>query len=130
MDLVGLALELDQALGELVQLRRVARDVAQQRHGLGGEPGRVGDDRDHLLHFRLELLELVEIDGGGGGVHLVHRIVHRADQAGDRAAVERRQEGAADRGQHLADDVVGVVLALVDLLDVRLHALAALTGFS
>ena len=53
-------------------------------------------DRHHLLHFVLKLVELVKVDGAGGGLHLVDGVVHGADQAGDGAAVERRQEGAAD----------------------------------
>ena len=64
--------------------------------------------------------ELIEIDRPRGGLHLVDRIVHRADQRGDRAAVERRQEGPPDGGQDLADDVVGLVLPAVDLADIFL----------
>src|SRR3546814_2896841 len=52
-----------------------------------------------------------------GLLHLVDRIVHRGDQVGDRAAIERGQEGAAHRLQHLARDRVGVMLALDDLLN-------------
>ena len=43
-------------------------------------------------------------------------VVHRRDQVLDVAAVERGDEGAAHRGQHLAGDAVGVVLELADAL--------------
>ena len=107
-----MALHAHQPLGQLVQARAVAGDVAQQRHRLGGQARGIDDDRRHVAHLGLELGDLVEIDRGGGGLHLVDRIVHRADQAGDRAAVERRQEGLAHGLQHFADDVVGIMLAL------------------
>src|SRR6185437_9029774 len=42
------------------------------------------------------------------------------------AAVEWRDEGAAHRDQHVAGDVVGVLLAVHDGLIVALHRLAAL----
>ena len=51
------------------------------------------------------------------GLHLVDRVVHRPDQRGDRAAVERRQEGLAHGLEHLACDVVGVLLALDHFAD-------------
>ena len=47
------------------------------------------------------------------------------DQVLDVAAVERRDEGAAHGEQHLARDVVGVVLAVHDRLAVERHGLAA-----
>jgi hypothetical protein len=50
------------------------------------------------------------------GEHLVDRIVHRADQRRDRAAVERGQEGLADLRQDLPNDIVGLVLAVPDPL--------------
>ncbi len=58
-------------------------------------------------------------------LHLVDRVVHRVGEILDAVAVERGDEGAADRGQHLAGDVVGVVLAVDDGLEVLLDAVAA-----
>src|SRR6185369_14954116 len=69
---------------------------------------------------------VVEADRAGGLLHLVDRVVHRGDQAGDRTAVERGQEGPADRVQDFAGDVVRVVLPLLDLADVLGGVAAAL----
>ena len=65
----------------------------------------------HLLHLRLEAAHLEQRDGLGGLVHLVDGIVQRADQVLDIGAVERRDEGAAHRDQHLPGDFVGLILA-------------------
>src|SRR6185503_14794578 len=43
--------------------------------------------------------------------------VHRPDQRGDRATVERRQEGSANGTKDAADEVVRLMLALLDLGD-------------
>ena len=90
---------------------------AQQRDRLGGDPRGLDDDAGHVAHLRLELGDLVQRDRLGGLVHLVDRIVHHADQVGDRAAVERRDEDAAHVLQHVARDVVGLMLAVDDLGD-------------
>src|SRR5258708_6196994 len=52
-------------------------------------------------------------------------IVHRGDQVLDIAAVERRDEGAAHRGEHLAGDIVGVIFKLIDALTEYRRLLAA-----
>ncbi|MGY3410511.1 hypothetical protein ACVWZV_006624 [Bradyrhizobium sp. GM5.1] len=59
-----------------------------------------------------------------GLLHLVDGVVHRGDQVLDVAAVERGDEGAAHRGQHLTGDVVGIVLELVDALAIDRRLLA------
>jgi hypothetical protein len=48
--------------------------------------------------------------------HSTSSVIHRGNQVLDIAAVERRDEGPAYRGQHLAGDIVGVVFELVDAL--------------
>ncbi len=80
----------------------------------------------HLLHLRRELCHLEQHDTFGGLLHLVDGVVHRGDQIADIAAVERRDEGAAHRDQHLARDVVGVLLAVHDDLIIGLHCGTAL----
>ncbi len=117
MDVVGFALELDEPPGQLVQRLAIAADVAQQRNGLRGDRGGLRDHVDDLLHLRPELAKLVEVDRAGGREHLVDRVVHCADEAGDRPAVERGQECLPDGDQHLADDVVGAVLVVLDRLE-------------
>ena len=117
VDVVRLALQCHQPLGQLVKLGGIAADVAKQRDRLGSHRRRFGDEGDDVLHLGPKLAELVEVDRPRGGEHLVDGIVHGADQRGDRAAVERRQEGLPDRGQDFADDVVGAVLMLLDRLE-------------
>ena len=96
----------------------VAAEVAHQRNRFGSEHRRVADHFDHLLHLGLEAGDAIGIDRARQRLHLVDRIVHRGDQGGDGAAVERRQEGAPDAGQHLADNFVRLVLAVVDFAQV------------
>ena len=87
--------------------------------------GAFDDGVRHLLHLRREVALVEQHDGLGGLLHLVDGVVHRGDQILDVAAVERRDEGAPHRDQHLARDVVGVVLAVHHGLVVARHGVAA-----
>ena len=79
-----------------------------------------------LAHRRLERAHLEQDDGFRGLLHLVDGVVHRRDQVLDVAAVERRDEGPAHRGQHFAGDAVGIVFELIDALAEYRGLLAAL----
>jgi hypothetical protein len=57
-----------------------------------------------------KLLLLEQADGLHRLVHHVDRIIHRLDQILDVAAVERCDEAAAHGQQHLAGDIVRLVL--------------------
>ncbi len=60
--------------------------------------------------MRLEIPHLEQSDRLGGLLHLVDGVVEQADQVDDVAAVEGRDEGAADPDQDFAGDGVGVIL--------------------
>src|SRR3546814_14401406 len=62
--------------------------------------------------------EFGEFDRLAGRVHLVDRVVHRADQIDDRTAIERRHEHAPHIEQDFARDITGLMLAPDDLGDV------------
>ena len=108
------------------QHRDVLADRLQQRQRAADQIGAFDQQPAHLPHRRLEAPDLEQHHRLGGLLHLVDGVVHRGDQVLDVAAVERRDEGAAHRGQHLAGDVVGVVLELMDALAVHHRLLAAL----
>ena len=103
----------------------VLADRAQQRHRLQHQLRRLQDDLAHLLHLRLEAAHFEQRDGLGGLVHLVDGIVQRADQVLDVGAVERRDEGAPHRGQHLPRNLVGLVLATENLLAMQCSTVIA-----
>jgi hypothetical protein len=73
-----------------------------------------------------KVLDLEQADDLGGLAHLVDGVVQRGGQVLDVAAVERRDEGAADGLHHLAGDLVGLFLVLVDAGAGGLDAVAAL----
>ena len=100
-------------------------DRGEQRHRLLHQGGGGDDDVGHFLHAGGERALVEHHDGLGGLLHLVDGVVHRGDQVLDVAAVERRDEGAPDRDQHLAGDVVGVLLAIHDGLVVDRDGVAA-----
>ena len=79
----------------------------------------IDDDVAHLLHLRGEVINLEQDDRLGGLLHLVDRVVHRRDELADAAAVERRDERPPYRDQHVARDVVRLLLAAHDLLAIR-----------
>ena len=58
-------------------------------------------------------------------MHLVDRVVHRGDQVTDVAAIERRDECAANRQMRLAGDGVGLMFLTTDFLTADEHAVAA-----
>jgi hypothetical protein len=89
VDVVGMAFHPDQPLGQLVEPAAVGADVAEQRHRFRHQPRRIDDDRRHVLHFLAELGHFIELDRRCRRLHLVDRVVHRSDQGGDRASVER-----------------------------------------
>ncbi len=117
VNIVGRAFELDDLFGDVVQPSPVPGNVPHQRHRLGSQPRSLDRHADDLLHLRLEPVKLVKVDRHRRRVHFIDRVVHRRDQRCDRAAVERGEKGATDVGQHLADDVVGLVLAPLDFGD-------------
>ena len=79
----------------------------------------------HLLHLALEALHLEQRDDLRGLVHLVDRVVERADEVLDVGAIERRDEGAAHRNQHLSGDFIGLIFQREDLRTAVLDSLAA-----
>ena len=125
VNIVGSALELDDLLGNVVQPSPVLGNVPHQRHRFGREPGSLDGHAHDLLHLRLEPVKLVEVDRHSRRVHFIDRVVHRGNQRRDRAAVERGEKSPADVGQHLADDVVGLVLTPLDFGDLLFPRTAA-----
>ena len=79
-----------------------------------GYAGGLGDQANDVLHLGPQPLDFVEVDRACRGEHFVDRVVHRTDQRGDRAAVERRQERLADGGEDVANNVVGDMLPVLD----------------
>ncbi len=126
VDIVGMALDPDQPLGERVEAVRVAAYRAQQRHGLGGDSRSLDDDPVISRIGLFELGDLIERDRLGGPVHLIDGVVHRSDQAGDGAAIERRDQDAPHILQHLANDVIRLVLLIVDFLAIGSDRVSAL----
>jgi len=57
--------------------------------------------------------------------NLVDGVVHRGDEVLDVDPIERRDEGAAHRGQHLAGNAIGLVFELVDALTIDRRFVAA-----
>src|SRR5215204_845708 len=123
VQVVGLTLDERDLLRQPADATGVAVDGAQQRDRLLHQQRRFDDRLGHLLLLRRERALVEQQDGFGGLLHLVDGVVHRGDQVFDIATIERRDESAAYRDQHLAGDVVGIVLAihhdLVVLLDRR-----------
>ena len=126
MQLVGALLDANDLLGNQVELARILADVAQKRHRALYQFRACERVLAHLLHLPLEAVHLEQRDGLGGLVHLVDRVVERADQVLDVAAVERRDEGAADGDQHLAGDLVRLIFQREDLRAAVLDRVAAL----
>ena len=87
-------------------------DGAEQRHRLLDQTGGFDDRVAHLPHLRRERAHVEQDDGLGGRLHLIDGIVHRGDQVLDVDAIERRDEGAAHRDQHVAGGIVGIAFAL------------------
>ena len=101
VEIVDAALELGQFLGDLGQhARHCRRSIACSG---SARPTRLAHSTSSVAHFahrRLEGAHLEQHHGLGGLLHLVDGVVHGGDQVLDVAAVERGDEGAADRGQH------------------------------
>ncbi len=117
MKVVGLALEAHQAPGQLVELGGIAAYVAEQRDRFGRNRGGFADETDDLLHLRTEFTKLIKVDRPGRGQHFIDRVVQGTDERRDRTAIERGQESPANRGQHLPDDVVGLMLPIPNDLE-------------
>src|SRR5579871_1157030 len=118
VEVVDAPLQLGHLFGDRGQHRDIVPDRLQQRERLADEAGAFNQQPTHLPHRRLKTLHLEQHHRFRSLLHLVDRIVHRGDEVLDIAAVERRDEGAAHRGQHLARDVVGLILQLIDALAV------------
>ena len=116
VEIVDAALQLSDLLGNGGQHRDVVSDRLHQRQRATDQVGALDQQRPDLAHRRLEHADLEQHHRLRGLLHLIDRVVHRRDQVLDVAAVERGDEGAADRGQHLAGDAVGVIFELVDAL--------------
>jgi hypothetical protein len=84
------------------------------------------DDAAHLLHMRLEAADLEQHNRLRGLVHLVNGVVHRGYKVLNVRPVERRDEGAPNRYQHLAGNLVGLGFPLKNLLAIVLDGVAAL----
>src|SRR5262245_37206410 len=130
VQLVGVAFDLGDLLADLVEAAGIGVHGGEQRHRFAHQLGGLHDRVGHLLLLRGERMLVEQGDGLGGLEHLVDGVVHRRDEVLDAAAVERRDEGAADRDQHLAGDVVGVVLTVQHRLVVAEHGIAALEHFA
>ena len=117
VDIVGGAFDLDEPRRQLEDAGLIIADRAQQGHHLGQHPGGLHDDAAHVAHLRLERIEFEEGDRLGGGVHLIDRVVHHADQARNGGAIEGRDQDLANVLQHGARDVVRFVLAIMDRAD-------------
>ena len=85
---------------------------------------RLDDDGAHLPHARLEARLLEQRHHLDHLVHHVDGVIHRLDEVLDVAAVEGGDEALAYRKQHLAGDVVGLILEFDDLPAVPLDVLA------
>ena len=111
MHMVGFFFDLGNFAGERKEAVRDLRfDLSQQRHSLGGERCGLHDLVTHHPHFGFEFLDLEQEHGFAGLVHLVDGIIHRRDKPLDIAAVEGRDETAADGLQNLMADRVGFFL--------------------
>ena len=66
---------------KFVEARAVLADVAQQRHRFGDQPRGIDDDAGHVLHRRVEVAHVINVDRGRRRLHFVDRIVHRKDLA-------------------------------------------------
>ena len=104
--LVGMLLDADDRLGELVELAGILADRAEQRHRLQYQVCRLHDDLAHLLHLDLEPADLEQRDVLCGLVHLVDGVVERGGERLNVGAIEGSNEGAAHGGQDLARDFV------------------------
>jgi hypothetical protein len=49
-------------------------------------------------------------------MHFINRVIHSVDQVADVPAIERGDEGAANRQMYLAGNLVRLLLTLPDLL--------------
>ena len=112
VNLVRLAFQADEPTGQTVKLVSVCADVPEQRHRIGRHRGSFADDTDDFLHFRTQLVQLVKVDCASRCEHFVDRVVHRADQRGDRTAIEGRKEGFPNFYKDAPDYLVGVMLAV------------------
>src|SRR5215213_578722 len=128
VEVVGFTLEHDDLFGQAVQLAHVLVDSVEKRDRLLQQQGRPDDAVSHLPHLWLEVGHVEEEDGLGRFLHLVDGIVHRVDQTGDVAPVERGDEGAPDGEQHLTGNTVALVLAVHDGLEVLSESRPTLKG--
>src|SRR5437868_8214349 len=125
VQVVDAAFQLAKLLGDRGQHRDVVADRLQERQRAADQVGGFHDQRPHFPHRRLEGPDLEQDHRFCGLLHLVDGVVHRGDQVLDVDAIERRDEGAAHRGQHLPGNAVGVVLELVDALAEHRRLVAA-----
>src|ERR1700722_3466614 len=102
VEIVDPALQLGHFLGDRSQHRDIATDRLQQRQRTADETGAFDQECCYLAHRRFETSDLEQNDRLRGLLHLVNRVIHRRDQVLDIDAVERRDEGSADRGEHFA----------------------------
>src|SRR5437762_4325983 len=75
VQLVRLALDLRDLLGNAAQPRGLVADRMQQRHRLAAQAGRSHDRVRHIPHARREAAHVEQHDGLGGLLHLFDRIV-------------------------------------------------------
>src|SRR5712691_394017 len=126
VQVVGAAFDLRDLLGERADAAGLLADRAQERHRFLDQHGALHDGVAHLLHLRREGADVEQHHRLRGLLHLVDGIVHRRDEILDVAAIERRDEGAPDRDQHVPRDGVRVVLAVHHGAVMRRHGLAAI----
>ncbi|MOA43201.1 hypothetical protein D3C78_1653320 [compost metagenome] len=79
----------------------------------------------HLLHQRVEFALFEQADGLDGLVHHVDGVIHGLDEVLDVATIEWRDEAPPDRKQHLAGDLVRLMLEGDDEVAVLLDVDAA-----
>src|SRR5712691_4040582 len=125
VQLVGAPLDLRYLLADLADAPGIGIDRGQQRHRFPHQRGAHHDRIRHLLLLRRERALIEQHDGLGGLLHLIDGVVHRGDEVLDVAAVERSDEGAPHRNQHLAGNVVGFLLAIHHGLVVASDGVAA-----
>jgi len=70
-------------------------------------------------HLRLEICHPVDPNGLCRVPDFIDGVVHRADERGDCAPVERRNEGAAHRREHVPRNAVGRGLERANLIQPR-----------
>jgi hypothetical protein len=124
MDVIGPAFQSDEPFGQPVKLGAILADVAKERNRFVRYLCSLGDDGNDVLHLLPEMLNLVEVDCASGRKHLVDGVIHRPDEGRDRTAIEGSEERLSNRCQHIADDIVGDMLAILDRLETFLGGAA------